>query len=219
MHFFYLGEGIDKNNSPLRIQTVVRRTKFTVPEGILENGRLKKTELDEISPAKESATRHKKSKPRDSLDHTAGQKPRPRKLSHQSSCNGFTPTITNDFPPTPVESSAFIMPSPKDVFFPAHNSLAAPVLTPPVSPAVASGISRSGQVHVTYSGLSDKGNTKTRQSCLYSANDDANLSSDDIDRLVEQHFNNCGLGGFVHSSARRETNGEYHREVRNIGVT
>lgn len=175
-----------------------------MPESVLENGKFRKTEQKEISPAKEPVTRHRKSKARDSLDHTSGHKARPRKLSHQNSFNGFTTSITSDFPPTPVDSTTFVIPSPKDVFLSAHNGLAAPVLTPPVSPAVSFGVGRNGHVQVSYSGLPDKEDTKVRQSCLYSSSSEGNPTSDDINRLVEQHFTNCGLGGFVHSTSRRE---------------
>ena len=208
----FVGEGIDKNNSPLRIQTIVRRTKFTVPESVLENGKLRKVEPEEISPAREPAARQKKSKSRVSIMHTAGQKHRPRKLSHQGNLNGYSTSIRSDFPPTPVDSTTFIMPSPKDVFFPAQNGFAAPVLTPPVSPAVSIGINRNGHAHVSYSGISNKEDTKVRQSCLYSTGGETNPSSDDIDRLVEQHFNSCGLGEFVHSNSRRE-NSYQNRQV------
>ena len=91
------------------------------------------------------------------------------------------------------------MPSPKENFFPGHNGMPqAPVLTPPVSPAVATGLPRnalgnSNFSHVTYTALGEK----KQQPWGYTVNNEVNPSSEVIDSLVAQHFNSCGLGGFV----------------------
>ena len=75
----------------------------------------------------------------------------------------------------------------------------APLLTPPVSPAVTTGLPRNAMGNnnlsqVTYTALGEK---KQQQPWGYAINGDVNLSSEAIDSLVAQHFNNCGLGGFV----------------------
>lgn len=199
-----MGEGVDKDNSPLRVQTVVTKTKFTVPNSVLLNGGKMppKVNIVEPEPNSKPTNRLKRAKSR---DHPNGMKPRLKKLSTNrlNACSvmseQLSPSAINGFPPTPLESSAFVMPSPKENFFPGHNGMAqAPLLTPPVSPAITSGLSRNVLGNnllsqVTYTALGEK----KQQAWGYSTNGDLNPSSDVIDSLVAQHFNNCGLGGFV----------------------
>ncbi|KAL9978484.1 hypothetical protein ACROYT_G016005 [Oculina patagonica] len=197
-----MGEGVDKDNSPLRVQTVVTKTKFTVPDSVVLNGGKLPPKVEIIEPeyTGKPSNRNKRTKSRDQLN---GLKPRPKKLStHRlSACSMMSEPMSpamNGFPPTPLESSAFIMPSPKENFFPGHNGMPqAPVLTPPVSPAVATGLPRnalgnSNFSQVTYTALGEK-----KQPWGYAINGDVNPSSEAIDSLVAQHFNSCGLGGFV----------------------
>ena len=185
------------------MQTVVTKTKFTVPDSVLLNGGKLPPKVEIIEPEQTSkpANRVKRTKSR---DHLNGMKPRPKKLStHRlSACammNQPPSPAMNVFPPTPLESSAFIMPSPKDNFFPGHNGMPqAPLLTPPVSPAVATGLPRNAIVNnglsqVTYTALCER----KQQPWGYVMNGEVNPSSEVIDSLVAQHFNNCGLGGFV----------------------
>ena len=201
--FFCLsGEGVDKDNSPLRVQTVVTKTKFTVPDSVLLNGGKLPPKVEIIGPEQNSkpSNRIKRTKSRDQPN---GFKPRPKKLStHRlSACSMMSEQLSamNGFPPTPLESSAFIMPSPKENFFPGHNGMPqAPLLTPPVSPAVATGLPRNAMGNnnlsqVTYTALGEK----KQQQWGYAMNGEVNPSSEVIDSLVAQHFNNCGLGGFV----------------------
>lgn len=201
-YFFLLGEGVDKDNSPLRVQTVVTKTKFTVPDSVVLNGGKLPPKVEIVEPeyTGKSANRNKRTKSRDQLN---GLKPRPKKLStHRlSACSMISEPMSpamNGFPPTPLESSAFIMPSPKENFFPGHNGMPqAPVLTPPVSPAVSTGLPRNALGHsnfsqVTYTALGEK-----KQPWGYPINGEVNPSSEVIDSLVAQHFNSCGLGGFV----------------------
>lgn len=197
-----LGEGVDKDNSPLRVQTVVTKTKFTVPDSVVLNGGKlpPKVEITDPEYTIKPSNRSKRTKSRDQLN---GLKPRPKKLStyRLSACSMMSEPRSpamNGFPPTPLESSPFIMPSPKENFFPGHNGMPqAPVLTPPVSPAVATGLPRnalgnSNFSHVTYTALGER-----KQPCGYTVNSEVNPSSEVIDSLVAQHFNSCGLGGFV----------------------
>lgn len=203
LFFCWSGEGVDKDNSPLRVQTVVTKTKFTVPDSVLLNGGKLPPKVEIIEPEQNSKTsnRIKRTKSRDQPN---GMKPRPKKLStHRlSACSMMSEQLSsamNGFPPTPLESSAFIMPSPKENFFPGHNGMPqAPLLTPPVSPAVATGLPRNvmgnnNLSQVTYTALGEK----RQQQWGYAINGDVNPSSEVIDSLVAQHFNNCGLGGFV----------------------
>ncbi|XP_020608879.1 DNA-binding protein RFX6-like isoform X3 [Orbicella faveolata] len=197
-----MGEGVDKDNSPLRVQTVVTKTKFTVPDSVVLNGGKLPPKVEIIEPeyTGKPSNRNKRTKSRDQLN---GLKPRPKKLStHRlSACSMISEPMSpamNGFPPTPLESSAFIMPSPKENFFPGHNGMPqAPVLTPPVSPAVSTGLPRnalgsSNFSQVTYTALGEK-----KQPWGYPINGEVNPSSEVIDSLVAQHFNSCGLGGFV----------------------
>lgn len=201
-YLFLLGEGVDKDNSPLRVQTVVTKTKFTVPDSVVLNGGKLPPKVEIIEPeyTGKPSNRNKRTKSRDQLN---GLKPRPKKLStHRlSACSMISEPMSpamNGFPPTPLESSSFIMPSPKENFFPGHNGMPqAPVLTPPVSPAVSTGLPRNALGNgnfsqVTYTALGEK-----KQPWGYPMNDDVNPSSEVIDSLVAQHFNSCGLGGFV----------------------
>ena len=161
-----------------------------------------KVNIVEPEPNSKPTNRLKRAKSR---DHPNGMKPRLKKLSTNrlNACSvmseQLSPSAINGFPPTPLESSAFVMPSPKENFFPGHNGMAqAPLLTPPVSPAITSGLSRNVLGNnllsqVTYTALGEK----KQQAWGYSTNGDLNPSSDVIDSLVAQHFNNCGLGGFV----------------------
>lgn len=198
-----MGEGVDKDTSPLRVQTVVTKTKFTVPDSVLLNGGKMppKVNIVEPEPNPKPANRLKRAKSR---DYPNGIKSRLKKLSTSrlNACSMMNDQLShsmNGFPPTPLESSAFMMPSPKENFFPGHIGISqAPLLTPPVSPAIASGLSRNalgnnGVSQVTYTALGEK----KQQSWGFSSNGDLNPSSDVIDNLVAQHFNNCGLGGFV----------------------
>lgn len=197
-----MGEGVDKEKSPLRVQTVVTKTKFTVPDSVVLNGGKlpPKIEVEEPEYTCRPSNRNKRTKSR---DHLNGVKPRPKKLSSHrlSACSMMSEPMSpamNGFPPTPLESTAFIMPSPKENYFPGHNGMPqAPVLTPPVSPAVSTGLPRnalgnSNFSQVTYTALGEK-----KQPWGYAIHGDVNPSSEAIDSLVAQHFNNCGLGGFV----------------------
>lgn len=198
-----LGEGVDKDNSPLRVQTVVTKTKFTVPDSVLLNGGKMPPKVEIIEPEQnnKASNRIKRTKSRDQPN---GMKQRPKKLStHRlSACammgEPLSPAM-NGFPPTPLESSSFVMPSPKENFFPGHNGMPqAPLLTPPVSPAVATGLPRNAMSNsnlpqVTYTALSEN----KQQQWGYAINGEVNPSSEVIDSLVAQHFSNCGLGGFV----------------------
>lgn len=201
--FLAIGEGVDKDNSPLRVQTIVTKTKFTVPDSVLANGGKlpPKSEIIEPKQTAKPGTRVKRIKSR---DHVNGMKPRPKRLStHRlSACSvmDHPPSpVMNGFPPTPLESSAFIMPTPKENCFLGHNGMPqAPLLTPPVSPAVASGMQRNTTMNnsfsqVTYTALGEK----KQQPWGYSMNGEVNPPSEVIDSLVAQHFNNCGFGGFV----------------------
>lgn len=198
-----LGEGVDKDNSPLRVQTIVTKTKFTVPDSVLANGGKlpPKSEIIEPKQTTKPGPRVKRIKSR---DHVNGIKPRPKRLStHRlSACSvmDHPPSpVMNGFPPTPLESSAFIMPTPKENCFLGHNGMPqAPLLTPPVSPAVGSGMPRNTMMNnsfsqVTYTALGEK----KQQPWGYSMNGEVNPPSEVIDSLVAQHFNNCGFGGFV----------------------
>jgi len=198
-----MGAGVDKDNSPLRVQTVVTKTKFTVPDSVLLNGGKLPPKVEIIEPEQtKPSNRIKRTKSRDQVN---GWKPRPKKLlTHRlSTCSMVSEPLSpgmNGFPPTPLESSAFIMPSTKENFFPGQNVMPqAPLLTPPVSPAVTTGLPRNAMGNnnlsqVTYTALGEK---KQQQPWGYAINGDVNLSSEAIDSLVAQHFNNCGLGGFV----------------------
>ena len=170
---------------------------------LLNGGKMPpKVNIVEPEPNSKPTNRLKRAKSR---DHPNGMKPRLKKLSTNrlNACSvmseQLSPSAINGFPPTPLESSAFVMPSPKENFFPGHNGMAqAPLLTPPVSPAITSGLSRNVLGNnllsqVTYTALGEK----KQQAWGYSTNGDLNPSSDVIDSLVAQHFNNCGLGGFV----------------------
>lgn len=108
----------------------------------------------------------------------------------------------NGFPPTPLESNGgFVMPTSRENYYsdelsPQENYYSgqfAPVLTPPVSPAISSPRQPNGQAFVTYTALS-----LGKRSCAYE-NREPDPSPDVIDRLVSQHFQNCGLGGYVNS--------------------
>ena len=220
------GEGLTKNRSPLRVQTIVTKTKFTVPDSVVNNGGKMPLRPDKLDlPPSPKPRKIKRTKSRDE-PHT---KPRPKKLatpragSGSLASNELLPNMVNGFPPTPLESSAFIMPSPKENFFPGHNAIPqAPVLTPPVSPAVSSCMPRNSlpgnnHVHVTYTGFSS-----SKQSCAYSINGDVSPSADMIDKLVAQHFNSCGLGGFVGSARYQSSpscgNPQYpQRQVSGLG--
>ena len=185
------------------MQTVVTKTKFTVPDSVLLNGGKLPPKVEIIEPEQTSkpSNRTKRAKSRDQLNRL---KPRPKRLlTHRlSSCSMVNEQLSpamNGFPPTPLESSAFIMPSPKENFFPGHNGMSqAPLLTPPVSPAVATGLPRNTMGNnnlsqVTYTALGEK----KQQPWAYAINGEVNPSSEVIDNLVAQHFNSCGLGGFV----------------------
>lgn len=67
-----------------------------------------------------------------------------------------------------------------------------PVLTPPVSPAVSSSRQQNnGQALVTYTALA-----VGKRACSYE-NRQPDPTPDVIDKLVSQHFQSCGLGGYV----------------------
>lgn len=79
--------------------------------------------------------------------------------------------------------------SPRESYYHGQYS---PVQTPPVSPAITSSRQHyNGQGLVTYTALS-----VGKRSCAYE-NRQADPSPDAIDKLVSQHFQNCGLGGYV----------------------
>ncbi|KAK3707889.1 hypothetical protein QZH41_017286 [Actinostola sp. cb2023] len=181
-----MGEGIDKDNSPLRVQTIVTRTKFTVPD--IANSPVSKRDKEEIEQDPKPPNKKKRTKSRDEHNrktHRLKKLPRP----HSPHCKDSG--MPNGLPPTPMETTGFIIPSPRDNYFPGQNGFA-PVLTPPVSPAVSSSrLQSSGHALVTYTGLS-----AGKRSCAYESRE-PDPSPDMIDKLVSQHFQNCGLGGYV----------------------
>lgn len=157
--------------------------------------RSSKRDKDLDSEAKASK-RYKRTKSREEHPRT---KSRPKRLSRPYSphyrdggSNGFT-----GLPPTPMENSGFAMPSPREMYYSGQNGYSsAPVLTPPVSPAVSSPMPRgqmhiSGQALVTYTAFSSG-----KRSCAYE-NREPDPSPEMIDKLVSQHFQSCGLGGYV----------------------
>ncbi|XP_032220990.2 DNA-binding protein RFX6 isoform X3 [Nematostella vectensis] len=183
-----MGEGIDKDNSPLRVQTVVTKTKFTVPDEETLVSR-KRDSMDE--PPSRTTNRNKRLKSRD--DSYTKSKPKklqsPRSTQHKDCGVHFS-----GLPPTPMEPNGFPIPSLK-YFNSPQNGICPTALTPPVSPEMTSGqYPSNGHALVTYTAFSaDKG------SCEYSDRDVPDPSSDMIDKLVSQHFNNSGLGGFVNT--------------------
>lgn len=138
------------------------------------------------------ANKKKRTKSRDDRKtHRLKKLARPHAHGYKDSC----------LPPTPLEpNGGFVMPTSRENYYPGQQSPRenyypgqfAPVLTPPVSPAISSSRQQSnGQALVTYTALSTG-----KRSCAYESRE-PDPSPDVIDKLVSQHFQNCGLGGYV----------------------
>ena len=191
---FYIVEYKEGGISPLRVTSIVTKTKFTVPAVSIIN--VPVTSSIHTSNESESVRQKTRSKQSDPVKPKSVN--RGKKLNQHTERRHPEASVIR---PTSLPS----MSSGGNDPYCTYTGVA---LTPPESPAINYPVPRNFQGEYSTSMTSKAQSVGCREQTYHVTG--GNSSPSAIEGLVEQHFNNCGLGGFIanakyhtHSPSRR----------------